>query len=86
MTVDKKENQEEINRFFPLNGDFRKNPKTNFFCAICQKDLDPKKKNYYVFLGDPCDHVVHPDYLEGNEIKAPIGSECIKKIPNIYRV
>lgn len=71
-------------QFFFFDGDFRKQPKTNFFCAVCQRDLNPKKSVSYVYLGDPCNHVVDPQQLEGNEIKAPVGPECRNKIPNEY--
>jgi len=74
-------------RHFGLDGDFRREPKTSFFCSICQRDLDPNNKGVeYVYLGDPCDHVVHPDFLEGGEIKAPIGPECKKRVPAQYRI
>jgi hypothetical protein len=76
-----------MKQHYPFSGDFRKSPKTNFFCAICQKDLNKNAKHIeYVFLGDPAEFVTDPKRLEGNEIKVPIGPECAKKIPPEYRV
>lgn len=65
---------------FYFDGDFRKRPKTDFFCVVCQKDL--KKAAGYVLLGsgDVCE-LVHPAHLRGDEVHCPVGSECIKKIP-----
>lgn len=70
-----------MDRFYAFDGDFRRQPKTNYFCAFCQKDLNPCATAGYVFLGDPADHIVDPNHLEGGELKAPIGPECQKKVP-----
>lgn len=72
---------------FYFDGDFRRNPKTDFFCALCQKDLNPNSKNIqYVYVGDPALFVTDPERLEGNELKVPVGPECINKIPSFYRI
>jgi len=76
-----------MNKHYPFDGDYRKTPKTKFFCAMCQKDLKPSATNVeYVFLGDPAEYVTDPQRLDGLEMKVPLGPECSKKIPPGYRV
>lgn len=76
-----------MERHFPFEGDFRRAPKTRFFCALCQKDLNPDAANIeYVYLGDPAEFVADPARLDGSEMKVPVGPECARKIPPGYRV
>lgn len=75
-----------MDKYHPFDGDYRKVPKTSFFCAMCQKDLKPSPEVEYVFLGDPAEYVTDPQQLDGVEMKVPIGPECAKKIPPAYRV
>jgi len=79
-------NLTEKNKNFPFDGDYRRNPKTDFFCAMCQKDIVPNSEVYHVYLGDPAEFIVDPKRLDGSELKVPIGPECAKKIPAAYRV
>ena len=67
---------------FYFDGDFRKNPKTKIFCAICQRDL--KHTEYYIYLGTDVCEIRHPKHLLGDELVVPIGSECCKLIPKEY--
>ena len=74
-----------MEKSYYFDGDFRREPKTDFFCVVCQKDL--KSAKGYIMLGtaDICESR-HPDALRGDELKVPVGSECIKKIPKEYIV
>ena len=67
---------------FYFDSDFRRSPKTDTFCCVCMRDI--MKPKFFVWLGDPSDHVVHPHELTGIELKSPIGSECSRKIPSEF--
>lgn len=70
--------------------DFRKNPKTDHFCAYCQKDLVPGKEGGWVYVIENDLDILHPmDYKKGlNQVSDlshkyglyPVGPECAKKI------
>lgn len=67
-----------------FDGDFRRQPKTPCFCCVCQRDLDPESVDAWLYLGeDPC-QIVHPEDLDGSEIRAPIGKECRRSVPIEY--
>jgi hypothetical protein len=81
-----KENRMSDN-IFNFDGDHRKEPKTDFFCAVCQRDIADRRKAVYVWLHQKYfDCVVRPDKLDGSEILVPVGSECKKKIPVVFIV
>lgn len=78
-----KEEQQEKEKYF--DGDYRRNPTTNLFCAYCQRDLD--KVKYYAYLTFiKVPRIINPKFIkEYNKetekiIFVPIGSECAKKI------
>ena len=70
-----------MKRTFEFDGDFRRNPKTNLFCVVCQKDLKPGSKYSYFYWSDCCT-AVHPDAIDGTELLSPVGPECAKQFPN----
>ncbi len=62
--------------------DARRNPKTNDWCIMCQKDLDPDVEHAQVrlLLIDGAPHVVHAEdiaLMNANILKAPNGSEDV---------
>ena len=70
-----------------MDPDFRRDPKTDQWCAICQKDIkgDPK---FYIHLIDGC-MALHPDDEDkwkdegsvGEDYGIqPIGSDCAKRL------
>jgi hypothetical protein len=69
-----------------LDPDFRRTPKTNQFCAICQKDIKEAglKKAVKIYLNDGCFSAVHPDDIGELKVKVItgiVGAECKKNIP-----
>lgn len=74
-------------RVLTTDPDFRREPKTNRFCALCQKDL-PLTHRWAFYV---CDGfaVVHPEdtdrYVGGDGQMVwgwqPIGNDCAKKFP-----
>lgn len=44
-----------------IDGDYRREPKTEVFCARCQKDLKPGQKRRGVHIVDGGAMVLHPD-------------------------
>lgn len=74
-----------IERTVWIDMDFRRTAKTSTFCAICQRDIRGTPAAFVYLNEEPC-IIVAPARLDGTEIKVPVGSECIKKIPPDYRV
>lgn len=68
-------------RFRFLDPDFRREPKTDFFCCRCQKDL-PRTHDLFVYLEHDYAHILHPDDAPSYQHagKHPIGPECAKKV------
>ena len=60
-----------------INPDFRKTPKTETYCAICQKDL--KVVAGRIFIINEGFTVVHPSDAVGIQ-SSNVGPECAKKI------
>jgi hypothetical protein len=69
--------------------DFRKDPKTDHFCAICQKDIKPGQPYREVHIVDGGSVILHPAdealYAEhgnpaGDLCFFPIGSTCAKRL------
>lgn len=61
-----------------VDPDFRRNPKTDYFCGVCQRDIKkPGAPRFY--MEDGC--AVDPKALAGDEILCHVGPECQKKIP-----
>ena len=69
-----------------IDFDARRDPKTDFFCCACQKDMDPKKPCRAVHLVDGGMYALHPKDEEkyapdGGDLGChPIGSDCAKKL------
>lgn len=76
----------DTQRTTTFDGDFRRNPKTGTFCAVCQKDIKPDAVKHWVNLGEESCVVIHPEDCNGAELKVPVGNECIKQIPKEFRV
>lgn len=67
--------------------DARRDPKTNHFCAMCQKDMDPAKPYRTVRIIDGGATVLHPDdearYRPDRDerpITGSIGSDCARRL------
>ena len=73
-------------RMFFLNADFRRDPKTNCFCAVCQKDLKGKFVTAQMDDDGLGQHLVHKDDLDGTEFKVFLGLDCVKKKKNTSRI
>lgn len=81
-------NEPEIRTQY-LDPDYRKDPKTELFCCRCQRDLNPDRKYYYVFLGENGYEATHPEdaHLAKNPIGwCPIGPECVKHLDKEWYV
>lgn len=98
MTTQKREGRENAADKFRvkyMEGDYRRDPKTEHYCCRCQKDLKPGQPYRVVHLvdGGPC--ILHPDddqeYMAWSEAHPggqhpgelgchPIGSDCAKKV------
>lgn len=69
-----------------LDYDARRNPKTDFFCVACQKDMDQLKPVRAVHLIAGGYTVLHPDdelqyEPDGGDMGCwPIGECCAKKL------
>lgn len=68
----------------PLDYDARREPKTDFHCVVCQKDLDPAKRVRWVWVDIEDMHAIHPEDIGGDVddriLLRPIGNDCAKKI------
>jgi hypothetical protein len=70
----------------PIDYDARRDPRTDFYCIVCQKDMDRSKpcRSVHLIEGGPI--VLHPDdeskYVsDGGEMGCcPIGEDCAKKL------
>ncbi len=58
--------------------DARREPKTDTFCACCQRDI--KVPTRWVFLrnGDP--YAIHPADADASVDRHPIGEDCAKRL------
>ena len=71
---------------FDCDPDFRRNPKTSFFCWRCQKDLKPEQSVRWIHLINGGTDILHPEseseYVPDNGDMAmfPVGMDCAKKI------
>lgn len=50
-------------RYKSLDPDFRRDPKTACYCALCQKDIKGEPK-FYAHMIEGCTAAVHPDDRE----------------------
>ena len=60
--------------------DFRRKPKTDCYCMICQKDI---KGAHRVILMTDNDEIIHPSSDIPAEVKAnfySVGNDCAKRI------
>jgi hypothetical protein len=71
------------------NYDARRDPKTDHFCCVCQKDLKPGAPFRMVHLVDGGGFVLHPEdealYSRTGERRGdvgghPIGPDCARKL------
>lgn len=69
-----------------LDYDARRTPKTDFSCAMCQRDLDPRSsKVRWIRLVDevlilhPADDALYAGGDAGQQT-LPVGPECVRKI------
>lgn len=75
-------------RYKALDPDFRRDPKTSVFCALCQKDIKDAPKHYAHFVGGGFAAVLVEDREIANERLSeadnygilPVGPECARKI------
>lgn len=77
-------------RTTPLDGDFRRDPKTDCFCARCQKDLKQDQPRRWVHIVDGGGAVLHPEdeaifaaspeAQPGDLYWFPVGMDCARKI------
>jgi hypothetical protein len=74
--------ERRVRRQCCFDGDFRREPKTDIFCAVCQRDIKFTARRYFVWLDEPfCDGlIIHPEDIIGTEIIGLVGPECRKKI------
>lgn len=72
----------------PLDPDFRRTPKTDCFCALCQKDIKGEPR-YYAHFVYGCAEAVHPDDRDianasvapgDNYGILPVGTDCARTI------
>lgn len=71
-----------------IDGDYRRNPKTDTFCCACQKDIKGEPR-YFVHLVDGGAHALHPEDEElyvtqgdkgGDCGSLPIGPDCARRL------
>jgi hypothetical protein len=69
--------------------DYRREPKTDLYCAHCQKDLDPKQAYRRVHVVDGGANLIHPDdealwsvdpHHSDEQRMYPVGPECAKRL------
>ncbi|HDZ27032.1 MAG TPA: hypothetical protein ENH65_11050 [Candidatus Aminicenantes bacterium] len=62
-----------------IDPDFRRDPKSDFFCYRCQKSLNGKKHRW-IYVDPECNlTAIHPEDAEGIE-PVPVGLDCAKRI------
>lgn len=75
-----------------LDPDFRRNPKTPVYCALCQKDIKGEPR-FYAHMVHGCFEAVHPDDrdIANREVAEhenfgllPVGPDCAKIIGMDY--
>ena len=72
-----------------LDPDYRRQPKTNFFCVLCQRDIKDETARWMheVDGGGAICHVsdsAHYEATPGDLGAQPVGPHCAKKIPEGY--
>jgi hypothetical protein len=77
-------------RLHHTSPDYRRNPKTNRFCALCQRDILGPSVRAYALDGPQC--LVHPadaaaaSQAGGDVFVVELGPECAKLIPQDFRI
>ena len=75
-----------------LDPDFRRDPKTTVYCALCQKDIKGEPR-FYAHMVNGCFSAVHPEDREtaNREVPEhenfgllPVGPDCAKIIGRDY--
>jgi len=67
------------------NPDYRRTPKTAYFCINCQKDINPSRPHRMVHIIGGGDTILHPadeslyTNQEGDCGAHPIGNDCAKR-------
>lgn len=81
-----------MERFY-FDPNFRRSPKTDCYCAVCQKDLIPNQINWQLGVVAKtgfCEAIATADLsnIEGIDdiMMLPVGNECARKIPGDYLV
>jgi hypothetical protein len=72
----------------PASGiaDYRRAPKTSFFCIICHRDILPGQHHRMIHIIDGGDFILHPSdevnyQPDGGDCGAhPVGGSCARKI------
>ena len=69
-----------------LNPNYISKPKTDFYCVICNKDINPNSKYFFVHFIDGGVYILHSEdelkYIpDGGDVGFhPVGISCAKKI------
>ena len=78
-------NYRKIDRF-AADPDYRRQPKTDYFCINCNKTIDPTKPHRLVRVIDKGDSFLHPQDVEGYMLEHgfaalhPMGNDCAKRL------
>ncbi|MCV9965016.1 hypothetical protein OIU34_24270 [Pararhizobium sp. BT-229] len=81
-------NESQGFRTKPLDPDFRRDPKTGCYCALCQKDIKGEPR-FYAHMIHGCFEAVHPEDREianamvvehDNFGLLPVGPDCARVI------
>lgn len=67
--------------------DYRRDPKTDRFCALCQRDLKEGASVVRALQsGQEACCIVHPDDAIEGDFEVLVGPECAKKVPAEFRL
>lgn len=88
----KKQNRHELLSVSDMDPDYRREPKTEFFCALCQRDIKNKNTACGIHVVEGGNSICHPGdshLYEGDSGDCGIyyvGPECAKKVNKEYRL
>lgn len=68
--------------------DYRREPRTDFYCAHCQRDIKPGSDFRHVYIIEGGTKILHPSLIEAYDKSKndrmcgywPVGMDCAKKI------
>ena len=63
-----------------LDYDARRSPKTDRYCALCQRDIKVAQAARVVLLRVDDMHVLHPEDTTGEGTVALLGMDCAQRI------